>query len=238
MPSMEFGQEVRRRRIALQMSLEDLATASRLTPGYIGTIENGKRDPSLSTVMALAKGLRISVGELMGNRDFSGPASEAAALIERMPAELQYHLLDLLRAVYKTTLVMHGDSIPSVEMATGTDGLLGIVGSRHSSVINFKHLPKMNPWDTEEDRAQIRERFRNELSDRLQSEGFLLAASTLGRISGNAFAWDITLEDGSGGLYSYQVRLQPGIPPYSAAAMAELIRQTSRSSTPTRSSAL
>lgn len=220
------------------MSLEDLATAAGLTPNHIGTIENGKRDPSLSTVMALAKGLRISLGELIGNRDFSGPASEAAALIERMPAELQYHLLDLLRAVYKTTLVIHADSSPSVELATGTNGLWGIVGSRHSSVMGFKQIPKMNPWDTDEDRAQIRERFRNELSDRLQSEGFLLAASTLGLISGNAFAWDITLEDGSGGLYSYQVRLPPGISPYSAAAMAELMRQTSRSSPPQRLDAL
>jgi transcriptional regulator with XRE-family HTH domain len=97
---MEFGYEIRRRRLALGMTLEQLAEASKLTPNYIGTIENGKRDPSLSTVMALAKGLRIAPAELFGGlQDLSAAATEAGLLFEGATSDVQEAVLQLLRSV-------------------------------------------------------------------------------------------------------------------------------------------
>src|ERR1044072_7007934 len=99
---MDFGREIRRRRETLGMTLEQLAEASGLTPNYIGTIENGKRDPSLSTVMALAKGLRTHAAELFGGvQDLSPPATEAGLLFDGAPNDVQDAVLQLLRSVAK-----------------------------------------------------------------------------------------------------------------------------------------
>jgi len=98
--AMEFGTEIRRRRLALGMTLEQLAESSGLTPNYIGTIENGRRDPSLSTVLALAKGLRVPPAELFGGvEDLSAAATEAGLLFESAPPEVQEAVLQLLRSV-------------------------------------------------------------------------------------------------------------------------------------------
>ena len=97
---LAFGREVRRRRGALGLTLEQLAERSGLTPNYIGTVENGLRDPSLSTVLALAKGLGISPGELLGGvGELSAASTEAATLIETLNPDLQSAVLELLRAL-------------------------------------------------------------------------------------------------------------------------------------------
>jgi transcriptional regulator with XRE-family HTH domain len=97
---LTFGREVRRRRGALGLTLEQLAERSALTPNYIGTVENGRRDPSLSTVLALAKGLGVSPGELLGGvGELSPVATEAATLIESLTPDIQATTLELLRAL-------------------------------------------------------------------------------------------------------------------------------------------
>jgi transcriptional regulator with XRE-family HTH domain len=103
---MEFGPEIRRRRVALGMTLEQLAEGSGLTPNYIGTIENGKRDPSLSTILSLAKGLRVHPAELFGGvQDLSPPATEAGLLFDATSAEVQEAVLQLLRSVSRRKVV-------------------------------------------------------------------------------------------------------------------------------------
>jgi transcriptional regulator with XRE-family HTH domain len=82
------------------LTLEQLAERSELTPNYIGSVENGRRDPSLSTVLALAKGLGVAPAELLGNRDDLSPiACEAATLLESLTPELQGAVLELLRVL-------------------------------------------------------------------------------------------------------------------------------------------
>src|SRR3954467_3123625 len=94
-----FGREVRRRRVALGLTLEQLAERSGLTPNYIGTVENGRRDPSLSTGVALAQGLGVPAGELVGGVAELGPiAMETARLVEGAPPDLQSAILELARA--------------------------------------------------------------------------------------------------------------------------------------------
>lgn len=102
---LAFGREVRRRRSTLGLTLEQLAERSELTPNYIGSVENGRRDPSLSTVLALAKGLEVAPAELLGSRDDLGPvAAEAAALIEGLTPELQQAVFELLRVLTRKQL--------------------------------------------------------------------------------------------------------------------------------------
>jgi transcriptional regulator with XRE-family HTH domain len=96
---MEFGREIRRRREALSLTLEQLAERAELTPNYIGTIENGKRDPSLSTVLSLAKGLKVAPAELFGGvQDLSSAATEAGLLFDGVNPDVQEAVLKLLRA--------------------------------------------------------------------------------------------------------------------------------------------
>jgi len=97
---VSFGQTVRRRREALGITLEELAERSKLSPNYVGSVENGRRDPSLSTVLALAKGLRVPAGELVGGvKELSSEALEAGRLFDGASPELQDVALRLLRAV-------------------------------------------------------------------------------------------------------------------------------------------
>jgi transcriptional regulator with XRE-family HTH domain len=71
-----FGAEVRRRRESLGMTLEVLAERAGLTPNYVGTIEAGERDPSLTIIVGLAQGLGISPAELFWSRPELSPASD------------------------------------------------------------------------------------------------------------------------------------------------------------------
>ena len=59
-----IGQEVRRRREQLGLTGAELAARSGLSPGAISQIENGKRTPRSTTMMKLAQGLGVEVGEL------------------------------------------------------------------------------------------------------------------------------------------------------------------------------
>lgn len=96
--AVEFGHEVRRRREASQLTLEQLAELSGLTPNYIGGVETLKRNPSLSTVLALAKGLKVPAGELLsGAKDLTPVALEAGRLFEAAPSDVQEAVLKLLR---------------------------------------------------------------------------------------------------------------------------------------------
>jgi transcriptional regulator with XRE-family HTH domain len=97
---VEIGTEVRRRRKALDLTIEQLAERASLTPNYVGSVESGKRDPSLSTVVALAKALKVHAADLLGGVDGLGAAGvEAGRLYEAAPGDVQEAVLVLLRAV-------------------------------------------------------------------------------------------------------------------------------------------
>jgi transcriptional regulator with XRE-family HTH domain len=84
------------------MTLEVLSKRSGLTPNYIGGVETGKRDPSLSTILALAKGLGISASELFPSvADLSAASENAGRLFDRSTPEIQNAVLGILRATLK-----------------------------------------------------------------------------------------------------------------------------------------
>ena len=82
------------------LTLEKLSERSGLTPNYIGGIEIGKRDPSLESMLRLAKALRVPPQELLGGLPVLSPhAIEAGKLIEALPREMQDNFLRLLRSI-------------------------------------------------------------------------------------------------------------------------------------------
>lgn len=98
MPAFCAG--LRRLRGDMGMTLDQLAERSGLTPNYIGTIENGYRDPSLSTLTALARGLGVPLGELFGQtRSLSHPATDMGRRFADAPDDLQAAILKLLHAL-------------------------------------------------------------------------------------------------------------------------------------------
>lgn len=95
---VRFGDEVRRRRKALGLTLEQLAEGSKLSPHYLSTVETGGRDPSLSTVVAIAKGLGAEPGELLGNvKGLTPSAVEAARAFQSLTPDAQETVLHLMR---------------------------------------------------------------------------------------------------------------------------------------------
>ena len=94
-----LGRELRRRRHALGFTLEALGEVVGLTANYIGGIELGQRDPSLSTMMRIGHGLGIQAGELLGLPDMSADSIEAARLLSTLPHEVREPIVGGLRAL-------------------------------------------------------------------------------------------------------------------------------------------
>jgi len=94
-----LGREIRRRRQALGMTLDDLGEVTGITPNYVGSIEKGQRDPGLSAVLKIAHGLRVTPGELLGLPALPPEAIEAAKLVSRLPEAVRKPLTSTLRAL-------------------------------------------------------------------------------------------------------------------------------------------
>lgn len=61
---LEAGQAIRRRRLALGLSQEQLAERAGLHRNYVGFLERGERNASLATLFGLARALELSLGDL------------------------------------------------------------------------------------------------------------------------------------------------------------------------------
>lgn len=60
----EFGQRIRARREAKGLSQEELGECAELHRTYVGKLERGEVNPSLSNLVRLADGLDVDLGEL------------------------------------------------------------------------------------------------------------------------------------------------------------------------------
>jgi len=60
----KLGERVRQLRLDRDLSLTDLAKRSKLVKGYISTLESGKGNPTALTLLKVAKGLGVTVGDL------------------------------------------------------------------------------------------------------------------------------------------------------------------------------
>lgn len=102
-PAIErFGREVRRRRKAQSLTLEQLAERAGMSANYLGAVERGSVNPSVSTIQALAKALGAAPGELVGEVEQLSPiARELAEMFELLSSEMKRVLLLLLRAAVR-----------------------------------------------------------------------------------------------------------------------------------------
>jgi transcriptional regulator with XRE-family HTH domain len=94
---VRLGAEIRRRRTALGWTLEELAHRAGLSWRYLSSVEGDKRDPSLSTIAAIAKALGAEPGELLGVREIAPAGLEAAHAFQALPADAQETVLRLMR---------------------------------------------------------------------------------------------------------------------------------------------
>jgi transcriptional regulator with XRE-family HTH domain len=66
---MQFGQRVRKLRLARKVSQEQLAFKASMHRTYLGGIERGERNPSLKNIAAIADALGITLSELFSFED-------------------------------------------------------------------------------------------------------------------------------------------------------------------------
>ena len=62
-----FGETIRSRRKALDMSQEKLAEKAELHHNYIGEVERGEKAATIDTIMKIAKALGVRAGDLFSN---------------------------------------------------------------------------------------------------------------------------------------------------------------------------
>ena len=83
--AQRFGCTIRQHRTARGLTLEQVAERAGVTPDYLGTLENGRRAPSLSSVIAVARGLGVAPSELLTFPDLSPASQEIAQVWDKVP---------------------------------------------------------------------------------------------------------------------------------------------------------
>jgi transcriptional regulator with XRE-family HTH domain len=63
--SAAFGRRLRELRVEHDLSQDDLARNTNVHPTAIGRFERGAREPRLTTILRLARGLDVRPGELL-----------------------------------------------------------------------------------------------------------------------------------------------------------------------------
>ncbi|MBU2740751.1 helix-turn-helix domain-containing protein [Acidithiobacillus albertensis] len=64
-----FGEAVRKVRTAIGLTQEELADRSGLDRSYIGGVERGERNPTLTVIEKIAEGLGVTLAELFSYRN-------------------------------------------------------------------------------------------------------------------------------------------------------------------------
>ncbi|WP_129661674.1 helix-turn-helix domain-containing protein [Rothia uropygialis] len=67
--SPELGSRLRNHRLRQHMTIEQLATATDLTKGFISRVERDQTSPSVASLVKLCRALRVNVGDLFAEPD-------------------------------------------------------------------------------------------------------------------------------------------------------------------------
>ena len=99
--SAEIGMQIRRARVAGGISLTRLAERAGIGKGSLSELESGQRNPTLSTLYAIANALDLPLSHLLADRsgtELSSPGI-TARLLETLPqpdgGTVEVYLLDL-----------------------------------------------------------------------------------------------------------------------------------------------
>jgi transcriptional regulator with XRE-family HTH domain len=100
---IRVGQVIRARRKRAGLTLIELSARTGLSPNYLGSVELGQRDVSLSSLGRIAAGLGLSLPELFGEapRPLSPNGRELAERYMDLSPEFQLALSTLLRVAAK-----------------------------------------------------------------------------------------------------------------------------------------
>jgi transcriptional regulator with XRE-family HTH domain len=105
-PFKNFGREVRRLRKARHLTIEQLAELAELSTNYLGAVERGEKNPSLGTVIGIARGLEVPAGALLvslmpgeGPKELSPRDFQMLESFRSLPDELKNILLALAAAL-------------------------------------------------------------------------------------------------------------------------------------------
>lgn len=113
---IRLGREIMRRRYALGLTLEQLAKHVGLSPTYIGMLEYGRTNPSISSILTITCALDIKLDELFGPvTDLNPSAIELVTLFELASPQTQKAVLALMKARRSPP---EGDPPPSSEPPT------------------------------------------------------------------------------------------------------------------------
>ena len=98
--------KIRALRKAQGLSQEHLAEQASLRPTYIGEIERGETNPSLTTLQSIADALRINIGDLIPSPTLKEPTTETELLTSQIlglvrsePPHIQKALLNVLKSL-------------------------------------------------------------------------------------------------------------------------------------------
>ncbi|MEW5913242.1 MAG: XRE family transcriptional regulator [Thermodesulfobacteriota bacterium] len=84
LPESEIGKNIRRIRKAKGFTLEGLAQKTGISKGYLSKLENSRKAPPVSTLLNIAKGLRVNIAELFGEDQ----AGTSASLVKKGERQL------------------------------------------------------------------------------------------------------------------------------------------------------
>lgn len=63
--SKQFGNNLKRIRLEMEMTQGDIVRKAKMDRGYISSLENGKRNPTLANIDKIAKALGVPAKELL-----------------------------------------------------------------------------------------------------------------------------------------------------------------------------
>ena len=98
------GATIRSIRVDKGLTIRQVARSARVHENYLGTLENGRRDVSLSVLTRVAKALDVKVSAFLG--EVPKPSAQAIRFgreLEQAPDDLKAGLLALLRAKVRGT---------------------------------------------------------------------------------------------------------------------------------------
>jgi len=102
---LELGRRIRARRLRLGMTQEELAERSALHYTYIGQIERGEKNLTVSSLEKIVAALDITFCDLFENMQPAarqpGYAAQCYALVDQLPVEKQAQVYALLCDVLK-----------------------------------------------------------------------------------------------------------------------------------------
>ena len=111
--STELGEIIRRQRVTIPLTLQELATMSGVSPSHLGRIERGERYPSARVLRRIAKPLGLGEDGLFTLAGYLSPHSSSVAeaeagysgtridpyvagVLAKEPAEVQRALIAIL----------------------------------------------------------------------------------------------------------------------------------------------